>query len=1492
MSLPADKKLFTIGEASVYLDVSADTLRRLESRGRITPKRGTNNERLYSLDDVLLIRGILKKAPSSQKTYSIKEAANLLNISAQTIRRWEKEGRIKTKRTQGRHRYFTYKDIQAIRDIKLQPKIDQKIHIPPREIIKVVGQPLPSTPQEVSALNLFNLKLISFVVVSSLLMFIANYSWEIGYMFNRLTGISIPGISEEELVSVPGEGDWLSILSAQKGVYEGDVGITGEVDITGSLDVSLLTTTKDLIVSNSASIYSLSVTSGLVISDNQIINSSGKIPALNGYYFENLSGENITNVDAHHLGGVAASSFLRSNQVDTAEATINFTASPGSTNVNGGPVYINPAASTSDYTLFGIALGGLQRFRVDAEGDVSIAGNIATDGALDVNGTGISDVLGTLNLSGNILSSTLDLTIDPAGGGVKIGTGTPGTIDLAGDDLYVTGDLEVDGTINPGFTAGSVVFQEASGLAEDNPNFFWDNTNKKLGIGTISPTEDLTFYKNSFDQPADMIWNQAFDEEISDFDTVSPTWDKEADFEEGDTTDFDSETDADGDLNENTTAAHDGTYGIRIDFDDTNLTYGRLDFGAIDQTSWNVNFWVYFGTNFVNSFADGEYMIIAYGKDGSSNFNHQIRVRRDTADSVMKWGAYVKLDNDAWSGNHTSGTISENTWYHVHYTGEQSTGVGNDDGWFKLYIDGGLLIDQSGKDNDTKDVDAFDFGMRYTTVTSPAGGMYMDNIRIDPTGAPYADKLAAQRGSYGLAVPVMNTTGKLGYLNDPTNETAITEECWIDPNTLAMGTNESFPFMIGKGTSNTFRVWLKWDGSNYKIGYDQYKDSGANTSSGSVITDGWHHIQATWAAATGAGNNDGYIYLYIDGVLVESETNTDNDTLDIDEVKFGAPEGLDAGTSGIFYMDDVSWSNQTGMSNYTTSSFGLDPSYLRFYEHADIKADGQLSINASQGVVFNSEGLDIDFRIEGDTEQNLFFVSAGNNRIGIGTASPDQKLHLSEGSLKISRTDNYGQIQLTRIDSTPTDADNLGMLRFYGPDSGGTNTSYGYILGRATDVTDGTEDFGFRFVQIYNGAVNTAFIFNSDGTGQADIAWTTFSPYLSYNFIPEEFSKEDFQSGDLVKLKPESNKEIDFINRENDSAVYGVVVPPEGFISIPKEIKQQLMDEENGDVEDFPVIPVAHLGTAVTKVYLKPGEEISTGDFVTSSSISKFAQKTTKAGTVLGKSMQEFNPTSMSCQDINNIDEAVWPEDNGTNNNKPCFKLPNGSHVGKIMVFVNVSWYDPGVYLTSNGDFQPASDDSTTEQEEEPFETEAYDINSRLTSLESELLLLKSSLLTDNIESVSNSTPDSENQSLASLSVLGSTVLGDTVINGRLDIGILSFDNLTGSIDAIGPLKLQSLALAPIEFVGGAIEMDQNGNLDIKKGVVKGNEKIREAAEILPDQTSISIQKEWETPPVSILVTPSYNTQGWVTDITNSGFTINVNEAPTIIEKLYWWAIW
>ena len=55
----------------------------------------------------------------------------------------------------------------------------------------------------------------------------------------------------------------------------------------------------------------------------------------------------------------------------------------------------------------------------------------------------------------------------------------------------LTGTLTVSGALNPSLTTGSVYFQSASGIAQDNANFFFDDTNNRLGLGNSTPTTTL-----------------------------------------------------------------------------------------------------------------------------------------------------------------------------------------------------------------------------------------------------------------------------------------------------------------------------------------------------------------------------------------------------------------------------------------------------------------------------------------------------------------------------------------------------------------------------------------------------------------------------------------------------------------------------------------------------------------------------------------------------------------------------------------------------------------------------------------------------------------------------------------------------------------------------------------------------------------------------------------------------------------------------------------
>lgn len=78
------------------------------------------------------------------------------------------------------------------------------------------------------------------------------------------------------------------------------------------------------------------------------------------------------------------------------------------------------------------------------------------------------------------------------------GNASTALLNAASLTLGWTGTLAVSrgGTgTGTAFTAGSVVFAGASGVySQDNTNFFWDNTNKRIGFGIASPSTRLHVY--------------------------------------------------------------------------------------------------------------------------------------------------------------------------------------------------------------------------------------------------------------------------------------------------------------------------------------------------------------------------------------------------------------------------------------------------------------------------------------------------------------------------------------------------------------------------------------------------------------------------------------------------------------------------------------------------------------------------------------------------------------------------------------------------------------------------------------------------------------------------------------------------------------------------------------------------------------------------------------------------------------------------------------
>ena len=274
------------------------------------------------------------------------------------------------------------------------------------------------------------------------------------------------------------------------------VTLTANITITGTLTAATINSTsltasralasdasKNIIVSTTTSTelgYVNGVTSAIQTQLNNKQTLDATLTALAAYNTNGL------------LTQTAADTFTGRTVTGTA-GTITVTNGDG---VSGNPTltisssYIGQSSITTlgtigtgvwQGTLVGATYGGTGVN--NGASTITLAGNLVTAGAFSLTLTTSAATNVTLPTSGTLVNSAVT-TLSSL---VSIGTITTGTWSATTIGVTKGGT----GTATQ-FTAGSVIFAGGSGVyTQDNTNFFWDNTNKRLGIGTVTPSQKI-----------------------------------------------------------------------------------------------------------------------------------------------------------------------------------------------------------------------------------------------------------------------------------------------------------------------------------------------------------------------------------------------------------------------------------------------------------------------------------------------------------------------------------------------------------------------------------------------------------------------------------------------------------------------------------------------------------------------------------------------------------------------------------------------------------------------------------------------------------------------------------------------------------------------------------------------------------------------------------------------------------------------------------------
>ena len=207
----------------------------------------------------------------------------------------------------------------------------------------------------------------------------------------------------------------------------------------------------------------------------------------------------------------------------------------------------------------------------------------------------------------------------------------------------------------------------------------------------------------------------------------------------------------------------------------------------------------------------------------------------------------------------------------------------------------GHLLNTNSTFVDSITSEGFENDLSIWTISAPGSSTVSTSL----DSAYWADK--------GLQVDILDNSDTYAQNNNQAAEKSYNARVYINSDLLKIAANDVFTILSGQtGTGDLFQVQMQQT-TIRQVRLLVYKDDDSSlTTSWFTILPGWHALEVQIRAASLPYANDGSASLLLDGSLLQSLTNLDNDTKAVSAARLGVA-GIDTGTPGTLgtiYYDD------------------------------------------------------------------------------------------------------------------------------------------------------------------------------------------------------------------------------------------------------------------------------------------------------------------------------------------------------------------------------------------------------------------------------------------------------------------------------------------------------------------------------------------------------------------------------------------------------------